>query len=397
MVKTIKASLIFTGMEVINNGAIIIEDNQIVDVGSIDDVHIPDGSEIIEFPNQTVMPGLIDSHTHLTLSAQISNYAAAMRDSNSVLLIRGSQNMQMDLASGVTTMRILGEKDFIDVDLKEITEKNIIPGPRLLISGKGIRSSFGHGLMGPPFDGVDEVRKAARINIHDAGADQIKIFVTGSKGEFRNFKFSTEATVERNEMHCLFTLEEIKAVVDTAHSVGKKVAAHCYGGRGLQYCVEAGVDSIEHGIYIDDDDLEAMLNSGTWLTLTSNAYLNDQRFINRGTPELTDGFYKHREYIRSAYTKVIKSGLNYSVGTDGQHGEIAFELETVVDLGADPIEALKAATIKAAQSCGVDDKVGTLEKGKLADIIAVKGNPTRNISDIRNIDAVFKDGIKVIG
>ena len=129
--------------------------------------------------------------------------------------------------------------------------------------------------------------------------------MTGSKGEFKNYKFSVEKAVERNEMHCLLTKEEIQAAVDTAHSVGKRVAAQCYGGVGLRYCVEAGVDTIEHGIYMDDEDIRLMKENNTWLTLTLNAYFNDQRLINRGTPELR--FVKYRDYIHDAYTKALKA------------------------------------------------------------------------------------------
>lgn len=391
----LKAKKVFTGLEVIEDGVVIIEDEKIVDVGPASEVTIPDGCEVIDYKEGTIIPGLIDAHTHLTLSAQISNYAAAMKDDKYVLLLRGARNMYCDILSGVTTMRCLGEIDFIDVALKDASERGIVPGPRLLISGKGIRSSYGHGIMGAPFDGVDEVRKAARVNIHDAGADQIKIFVTGSKGEFKNYKFGVEKAVERNEMHCLFTKEEIQAAVDTAHSVGKRVAAHCYGGIGLRYCVEAGVDTIEHGIYMDDEDIRLMKESNTWLTLTLNAYFNDQRLINRGTPELTRGFVKYRDYIRDAYTKALKAGIRYALGTDGQHGEMAYELEKLVEFGVSPVDALKAATVSASELCAVEDKVGTLESNKYADIVVIDGDPTSDISHIRRVKAVYKGGVRI--
>jgi imidazolonepropionase-like amidohydrolase len=195
MIKVIKAKKIFTGHTTIHHGAIVIDGEKIVSVGSeTEKISNPKADEVIDFGDNTILPGLIDSHTHLALSGQMPNYAAAMKDDTLMLTIRAVRNIRADLLSGVTTMRCMGEKDFIDVAIKEAIEKEMIPGPRLLISGKGIRSSYGHGIMGTAFDGVEEVRKAARINIHDAGADQVKIFVTGSKGEFRNFKFGTEHT-----------------------------------------------------------------------------------------------------------------------------------------------------------------------------------------------------------
>ena len=392
MVKVLKGKKIFTGYEVIHDGCVVIDGEKIVGVGMESKMHIPDKSDIIDFGDNTILPGLIDSHTHLALSAQMPNYAATMKDDTLTLTLRAARNIRCDLLSGVTTMRCLGEKDFIDVAIKDAVEKELIPGPRLLISGKGIRSSYGHGIMGTPFDGVEEVRKAARINIHDAGADQVKVFVTGSKGEFRNFKFGTERTVERNEMQSLMTKEEIQAAVETAHCVGKKVAAHCYGGVGLKHCVEAGVDTIEHGIYMDDDDIEMMLKAKAWLTVTQNGYLSDQRIINRGTPELTKGFVKFRDDVRAAYTKAVHSGLRYALGTDGNHGGFAYELETLVGFNIEPMKALQAATTEAACMCGVDEKVGSLEAEKFADILVVDGDPLTTMSDITKVTTVFKGG-----
>lgn len=391
----IKSNSIFTGEEVIENGIILIDDEKIIKIGKINEIGIPDNCDVIDYKEKTILPGLIDSHTHLTLSAQKSNYAAGMKDDDYLLLLKGSKNMQTDLSSGVTTMRCLGEINFIDVALKDASEKGIIDGPRLLISGKGIRTSYGHGIMGTPFDGAVEVMRAARLNINAAGADQLKIFVSGSKGEFKNYKFATEKTVERNEMHCLMTKEEIEAVVNVAHSVGKKVAAHCYGGIGLKYCVEAGVDTIEHGIYMDDTDIDLMIKHDTWLTLTLSAYFSDKRLENRGTPELTRGFFKYRDDIDQAYRKAIKAGIKYAVGTDGLHGELFFELEKLVEFGVSPINAIKAATSNAALMCNVEDKVGTLNPGKFADLIVIDGQPFENIKDVRNIIAVYKGGSKI--
>lgn len=169
------------------------------------------------------------------------------------------------------------------------------------------------------------------------------------------------------------------------------------GGISLKYCVEAGVDTIEHGIYMDASDLELMEKTNTWLTVTANPNLNQQRLANRNTPELTKRVIENQPIIRKTYEKVFQSGtrIGYAFGTDAQHGEFAFELETAVDLDLKPFDALKVATHDAAHLCGVEDKIGTLEAGKWADIIVVEGDPLTNISDIRKIKAVFKDGERV--
>lgn len=390
MVKVIKGKKIFTGHEIIENGCVVVDGEKIVAVGKASTVK--DQGEVIDFGDHTILPGLIDCHTHLALSAHLPDYAATMKDDTLTLTLRAARNIRYDLLAGVTSMRCLGEKDFIDVAIKDAVEKEIIPGPRLLISGKGIRSSYGHGIMGTAFDGAEEVRKAARINIHDAGADQVKVFVTGSKGEFRHFKFGTEHTIERNEMQCLMTKEEIQAAVETAHYVGKKVAAHCYGGIGLKHCIEAGVDTIEHGIYMDDNDIDMMLKAKAWLTVTQNGYLSDQRIVNRGTPELTKGFVKFRDDVRAAYAKAVHSGLRYGLGTDGNHGGFWYELETLVGFNVSPLKALQAATTEAACLCGVDDKIGSLAAGKYADILVVEGDPLVTIGDIRKVKAIYKGG-----
>lgn len=392
----IRGKKLFTGLKVIENGVVLINGNKIVKIASsIDQSTIVKDYKFVDFPECTVLPGLVDAHSHFSQSAQKENYAAGSKDHGYLRLIRGVSNIRLDLLSGVTTLRCLGEREFIDVAIKEATERKLIPGPRLLISGKAIKSSYGHGLMGTAFDGSIEVKKAARVNILEAGADQLKIFVSGSKGEFKNYKFSAEKNIERNEMQCLMTLEEMNEVVEVAHSVGKKVAAHCYGGIGLKRCIEAGVDTIEHGIYMDDEDIKLMLENKTWLTLTFSGYFSDKRLENRGTPELTKGFVKFRNEIRNTYKKVVFSGIRYSLGTDGMHGELAYELESLVQLGVKPFKALKAVTSEAAALCNVEDKIGTIEPNKFADIIVVKGDPLVNISDIKKIVAIYKDGERI--
>lgn len=391
--KVFYSSKVFTGRKMIENGAVLFDGDKIIAVGRKGEITVPEDAEAVDFGNRLLMPGMIDCHTHLTLCAQVSNYAKAMKDEDFVKLARATQNIRTDLLSGVTTMRAMGDINFIDIALKDAVEKGIIPSPRLLVSGRGIKSSYGHGIMGTAYDGCDEIRKAARINICEGGADQIKLFVTGSKGEFRNFKFATEHTAERCEMHCLMTLEEIRAAVEVAHCVGKKVAAHCYGGVGLHYCVEAGVDTIEHGIYMDDEDIELMVKSNTWLDMTFSGYFSDKRLENRGTPELTGGFARYRESIRYAYQKALDSGVRHGLGSDGWHGMFCYEVESLAGMkNVTNIQALTTATADAAELCGVEDKVGMLEAGKLADFVVFEGDPSVNIKDIEKIHQVYIGG-----
>ena len=194
----------------------------------------------------------------------------------------------------------------------------------------------------------------------------------------------------------MFTPEEIQAAIDIAHGAGRKVAAHCYGGLGARLLIEAGLDTLEHGIYLEQEEIDMMVEAGTWLTLTMNAYFNDERLANRGTPDQVKGFVKYRSDIQKNLQNAVSSGVKFMVGTDGQHGALISELELIVDLlGVSNELALKAATCNAAEACGVADKIGTIEAGKLADIISVQGNPLNDISDMHKVNVILKGGCRV--
>jgi imidazolonepropionase-like amidohydrolase len=392
----IKSDLLIdgTGAKPIKQGIVGIEGEKISFVGPPDHCDTFSGDGVIDLSGETVMPGLVDGHSHLTLSGHLRNYVKLQQQPDLLMILRASKNMKLDLKSGVTTLRCMGEKGGIDFILKEAIEGGMCLGPRLLISGCGIRTTFGHGVMGLPFDGPDQVRQAVRRNLH-AGADQIKIFVNGSEGEFRMFDFGSSIREETDPSWCLMSKEEINAAVEEAHNVGKRVGAHCYGGGGLGYCLQCGVDNIEHGIYVSEKDLEFMKKAGTWLTLTFNDFFNDERLFNRGTPELTERFKKTRPTIRKSLEMAVASGVNYCLGTDGQHGSLWSEMAFLAQFGGNAMDAIIAATKKAAMAAGVSDRVGTLEVGKLADIISVKGNPLEDIRVMKEVGMVMQGGERI--
>ncbi len=376
MTLAIKSSILIdsTGKEPIQDGILLIKGDRIVDVGGPREVRIPAQAEILDLSDQTLLPGLIDVHGHISLPPQL-------RSPDPVRALWITRNLRRYLKSGVTTVRVVGEFNFLDVYCKRAVEAGIIPGPRLLVSGIPLDSSSGHGL-GVTVDGVEAVRKAVRENIK-GGADLIKIFVTPSL-----------TAVDAQPTDHYYSQEEIAMAVEEAHRAGRRVAAHAHGGPGLRYCLEAGVDTIEHGAYITPADIELFVDKGAWLVCTY------------GTLYHKDGLEKTRFHDEVAKAKILQArtetperfrwayeaGVKYTVGTDNLIGLLAFELECLVKFGVPPMEAIVAATRRAAEACGVENRAGTLEAGKLADCISVKGSPLQDIRVLHEVGLVMKGG-----
>ena len=366
-----------TGKPALDKGAILIEGGRILSVGKEEEIRKNDDIQVVDCTGQTLLPGLIDCHNHLSLDPRLENYLYRMADPIPALTLRACETMQIDLQSGVTTSRCLGDKGFLDVECKKAVSADRIEGPRLLIATRGIRVSHGHGFVGYPFDGVDQMRAAVRENLM-AGADLIKFYATGTlkgKGDIKSF----------------ISKEEIEVIVEEAHRVGVPTAVHCIGGVGLRWCIEAGVDSIEHGYFISDEEINFLAKSKSWLVLTPSIFLTDAR-IETLPPELIEGHYQQRALAKQCMTAAIKSGISFGVGTDGMHGCLAKEIEYLVEMGASEDRVIKAVTHDAAKICGLEKDIGTLEPGKFADVIAVEGNPLEDITSIGRVRTVILDG-----
>ena len=367
-----------TGEPAIDMGAILIEEGRIVSVGKAEEITKGVSPiRVVDCTDQALLPGLIDCHNHLSLDPRLENYLHRMTDPIPALTLRACETMQIDLRSGVTTTRCLGDKGFLDVECKKAVASGHIEGPRLLVATKGIRVSHGHGFVGYPFDGVDQMRVAVRENLR-AGADLIKFYATGTlKG--------------RGDIQSFISREEINVIVEEAHRVGVPVAVHCIGGIGLRWCIEAGVDSIEHGYFISDQEIDLLADSKSWLVLTPSIFLTDER-IQTLPPELIEGHYQEREMAFERMAAAIKGGVKFGVGTDGMHGGLAKEIEYLTQMGASESDALTAATHHAAKICGLEKDIGTLEPGKLADVIGVEGNPLKDITSMGRIKTVILNG-----
>jgi imidazolonepropionase-like amidohydrolase len=373
---------------------LVIEDGKILSAGSVAEAKIPADAVRIELPNATVLPGLIDAHTHLTVEPRFGYDRLAISVPREALI--GAKNARLTLLAGFTTARNVGARGFTDVALRDAINAGDIPGPRLLVSGPPLSITGGHcdnnmlpfeyhAMSDGAADGIAEVQHKVRENIK-YGADLIKVCATGGV-----------LSLGDNPQHSQYTLEEMKAIVADAHRLGRKVAAHAHGAEGIRWAAEAGVDSIEHGSYIDDAGIAAMREHGTYLVPT--LYLGDWMIENAGLTHLPPPLLaKAQEVIPAARKNIahaFASGVKVAFGTDAAvypHGLNAHEFAVMLKLGLTPLQAIQAATINAADLLGWSGKVGSLEPGAWADIIAVDGDPVKDVTTLERVKFVMKGG-----
>lgn len=365
------------GSPPIERGVVVLEGEKILRVGREEEIKIEGIKHTIECSDQTLMPGLIDCHNHLSLDPTLDNYLYRMNDSIPELTLRATATMAVDLQSGVTTSRCLGDKGFLDVECKKAVNSGLVPGPRLLIATRGIRAFHGHGFVGYPFGGVEQIRTAVRENL-SAGADLIKIYITGTLRDTKGIP-------------SYFSKEEIQTAVDEAHRVGIPVATHCIGGVGLEWALETGIDTIEHGYFLTDIEIDLLAKSESWLVMTPSIFFTEAR-IRTLPPHLIEGHLQHRDEVGQRMKAAVKAGVKFAVGTDGMHGGLAQEIQYLVDFGATTSQALMASTRHAARVCGLEASIGTLEPGKFGDIIGLEGNPMKDIRALKTVKTVISRG-----
>jgi len=370
----------------IRQGWLLLRGERIEKVGGPAELKgLPPKLETIDLSDSWVLPGLIDSHTHLSIVPGEGDQLGQLRLPPAPAVLRSIPNLYRNLLSGVTTLRVMGQEHYVDVDIKAAIARGALQGPRLLVSGIGIVASNGHGGGRTTADGEQEVRKLARRNLA-RGVDFLKIFVTGgvsSAGSSLDF--------------CSYTEQEVGTIVEEAQRAGTYVAAHAHGGRGVDLCIRAGVRCIEHGAFLEAPQLEQIAARQMWVVGTF-AILFHPEGIEKSdfaVPAIREKVLRAREVVSRNYEKIIGSGVNLAVGTDSMHGLMAFELECLVRFGATPMRAILAATREAARACRVEDHLGTLEPGKQADLLAVAADPRADIRALDRVQAVFKDGRRV--
>lgn len=373
---------------------LVIEDGKIVRLQAASDAKANANAVRIELPNATILPGLIDAHTHLTMDPMFGYAELGISVPREALI--GAKNARLTLNAGFTTVRNVGAGGYTDVALRDAIDAGGIPGPRMLVSGPPLGITGGHcddNLL--PFeyhhvadgvaDGIAAVQQKVRQNIK-YGADLIKVCATGgvlSKGD--------------DPQASQYTLEEMKAIVADAHRLGRKVAAHAHGAQGILWATQAGVDSIEHGSYIDDAGIAEMKKNGTYLVPT--LYLGDWFLENAERTHVPDFYLTKAKAVMPVARKNIAhafaSGVKVAFGTDAAvypHGLNAHEFAVMVKLGLTPLQAIQAATINAADLLGWSGKVGTLDAGAWADIVAVDGDPLKDVTALEHVKFVMKGG-----
>ena len=375
--------------------AIVIEAGKISSVSPFAQAKRSADDRLVDLSNATVLPGLTDAHTHLTGNPQDVG-PRALTISIPRATLTGARNARITLEAGFTTVRNVGADGYSDVALRDAINDGDVPGPRMLVSGPPLGITGGHcDENSLPYefhyssegvaDGVEGVQHKVRETIK-YGADLIKICATGgvlSHGD--------------NPQASAYTLEELKAIVTDAHRLGRKVAAHAHGAQGILWASQAGVDSIEHGSYIDDAGIAEMKKNGTYLVPT--LYLADWFLDNAERmhvpPEL---IAKGREVMPAARKNIahaFSSGVKVAFGTDAAvypHGLNAHEFAVMVKLGLTPLQSIQAATINAADLLGWSDKIGAVEPGKWGDIIAVDGDPLQDVTTLERVKFVMKGG-----
>jgi imidazolonepropionase-like amidohydrolase len=388
------------------NGKVLGASTVIIDGGKIKEVlngaQSPAGAALIDLGAQTCMPGLTDSHTHLTGETSRTGYVDKFHWNIADYAIRSTVYARRTLLAGFTTVRNLGDTDNESAALRDAINAGIIPGPRIYTAGRAMGSTGGHAdptngyrldLAGDPgpvegiINSVDDAVKAVRLH-YKRGDDLIKIMPSGGVLD--------ESTSGDNAQ---MTLEEIKAVVATAHDYGFAVAAHAHGAEAIRRAVLGGVDSIEHGTFMDADDMKLMVEHGTWYVPTIIA----GDFVARQSK--VPGYYPAQvaakaaaigPLIQATAGRAYKAHVKIAFGTDAAvypHGQNAHEFELMVGAGMPPMFTLQAATINAAQLLRHDKDLGSVTAGKIADVVAVPGNPIDDISVMKRVSFVMKDGV----
>ncbi|HEV2036247.1 MAG TPA: amidohydrolase family protein [Candidatus Dormibacteraeota bacterium] len=368
--------------------AVVVEGERIAWMG-------PDGQApafgdglVVDGSGHSLLPGMINCHVHLCNDGAADLFAQVLNDSVPIATIRSVINARLTLEAGITTVRDCGAASQIAIEIAKAVDQGLIDGPRVRAAGRVVTMTGGHGhFIGREADGPDEVRKAVRAEIK-GGAHFIKVMATGGV-----------LTPGVDPSQTTFQLDELQAAVEEAHKAGRPAASHAIGNGGIKNALKAGIDSIEHGFYLDDEAVNLALKNKSFLVPTLIAV--DQIVNNGPKGGIPEWVVRKAEsesgHHRESFALAVRSGLKIAAGTDAgtpfnPHGDLALELAKMVEFGLPPMLALVAATSNAARLLHMDDQIGSIEKGKLADLILVLGDPLSDIGAMRHPALVMKSG-----
>jgi imidazolonepropionase-like amidohydrolase len=398
----LRAAHLFDGKsdQVVSPGVVVVREGKIVAAGAT--AAVPSDAEVIDLGNATLMPGLMDAHTHLSQERsadwkqdELDNFKKPIPE----VAIEATVYAKRTLEAGFTTVRDLGSSDLVDIGLRNAIEKGVVPGPRMLVAVKAISARGGHcdptagyrpGVMKEPgiedgvADGPDQIRAAVRWNAKQ-GADVIKVCASGGV-------LSLADKVDSPQL----TQAELDALVSEAHALGRKTAAHAHGAEAAKRAVRAGIDSIEHGSFLDDEALDLMAKKGTYLVYTPVLCLV-AGLEKSGAPANVVAKAKAATAAMGAtFKRALAKNVKIAFGSDAAvcpHASQVAQFAHMVGLGMKPLAAVRTATSVDAKLLGVDDKLGTLEPGKLADVVAVPGDPSKDITVMEKVSFVMKAGV----
>jgi len=391
-----------TGKPAIQNGLVVVTDNMITAVGTSSQVQIPAGAKVIDLGDATLLPGFVDAHTHVIgrILGDPNGNAAVVKDYDSFGAIIGTRNADNILLAGFTTIRNVGAPNFDDMALRKAINEGWVPGPRMMAAGHAIGITGGHcdengfkpglidgGIKDGIANGPEEVRAAVRYMVK-YGADVIKTCATGgvlSEGD------AVGATQ--------YTYEEMKALVDEATKLGRKVAAHAHGTEGIKIAVRAGVSSIEHGSFLDEEGARMMAEKGTYLVPTLMAGEQVEKLAKNGVVKglIAEKALAAAAAMRNGIKIAKRNNVKIALGTDSAvipHGTNGHEFTLMVEWGGlTPMESIVAGTMSGATLLGWEKHIGSLETGKWADVVAVPGNPLADIHKMESTVFVMKNGV----
>ena len=355
------------------------------------------GATVVELGDATLLPGLIDCHTHITQDPG-DYYEQRFRRSPIDVAVAAHRYARRTLDAGFTTVRDVGAPEFVDIALRNAITRGDVAGPRILAAGLAIGATGGHadisgfspyltfGTFSGIADGVDEIRRKVRVNVKQ-GADLIKVVATAGV-------LSEEESVGAPQ----YTLEELRALVDEAHMWGKRVAAHAHGAEGIRRAIEAGVDSVDHASLIDDEGIRLAKERGTYLVMDvyNDDYILAEYQRLRYPEKIIEKERKVGQLQRENFRKAVEAGAKMAFGTDAAvfpHGWNARQFAKMVAGGQAPIEAIRAATVHAADLLGLGDRIGSIAPGKAADLVAAPGNPLVDVTLLEHVSFVMKGGV----